>query len=115
MAKLLQLKYFSLLHLGVVQLTDVGCTFRCIKKEALQKIIHELTNPTDHVILNPDSWLFSIYMTMLSIEHDLKIVEIPITFGRRHHGISKSDVVKKSKGMILIDFEQAKKIINVLV
>jgi len=99
LAKLLQLKYFSLLHLGIIQLTDVGCTYRCIKKEALQKIIYELTNPSDTAVLKPENWLFSIYMTMLAIENDLKIVEIPITFGKRR-GISKSDVDKKSKGVI---------------
>tara|TARA_B110000438_G_scaffold280347_1_gene305538 strand:+ start:2341 stop:3426 length:1086 start_codon:yes stop_codon:yes gene_type:complete len=99
LAKLLQLKYFSLLHLGVVQLTDVGCTYRCIKKESLKKIMHELTNPSNPAILKPENWLFSIYMTMLAIENDLKIVEIPITFGKRH-GISKSNVDVKSKGII---------------
>ncbi len=99
LAKLLQIKYFSLLHLGIVQLTDVGCTYRCIKKEALQKIIDELTNPSDSTILKPENWLFSIYMTMLAIENDLKIVEIPITFAKRC-GISKSQVDKKSKGIV---------------
>ena len=99
LAKLLQIKYFSLLHLGIVQLTDVGCTYRCIRREILEKIIEELTNPTDPAILKPENWLFSIYMTMLAIEHDLKIVEIPITFGKRH-GTSKSEVSNKTKGIV---------------
>ncbi len=98
LAKLLQIKYFSLLHLGVVQLTDVGCSYRCIKRESLEKIINDLTNPSDPAILHPNNWLFSIYVTMLAIEKDLKIVEIPITFKKRE-GISKSEVTKKSKGI----------------
>jgi len=100
LAKLLQLKYFSLLHLGIVQLTDVGCSYRCIRKDALEKIIDELTNPVDPSILKPKNWLFSIYMTMLSIENDLKIVEIPLTFRKRDIGESKSEVTKKSKGFV---------------
>ena len=99
LAKLVQLKYFSLLHLGVVQLTDVGCSYRCIRKEALEKIIEELSNPKDSFVLEPKNWIFSLYMTMLAIENDLKIVEIPITF-RKRHGESKSEVTKKSKGII---------------
>jgi glycosyltransferase involved in cell wall biosynthesis len=100
LAKLLQLKYFSLLHLGIVQLTDVGCSYRCIRKDALEIIIDELTNPIDSSILNPKNWLFSLYMTMLSIENDLKIVEIPLTFKKRNVGESKSEVTKKSKGIV---------------
>lgn len=100
LAKLLQLKYFSLLHLGIVQLTDVGCSYRCIRKDALEKIIGELTNPTDSSILKPKNWLFSLYMTMLAIENDLKIVEIPLTFRKRAVGESKSEVTKKSKGFV---------------
>ena len=98
LAKLLQIKYFSLLHLGIVQLTDVGCSYRCMKREALEKIINDLTNPSDSAILHPNNWLYSIYVTMLAIENDLKIVEIPITFKKRE-GISKSEVTKKSKGI----------------
>jgi len=100
LAKLLQLKYFSLLHLGIVQLTDVGCSYRCIRKDALEKIIEKLTNPVDRSILKPNNWLFSLYMTMLSIENDLKIVEIPLTFRKRNLGESKSEVTKKSKGFV---------------
>jgi len=100
LAKLLQLKYFSLLHLGIVQLTDVGCTYRCVRRDALEKIIDELTNPTDLSILKPKNWLFSLYMTMLAIENDLKIVEIPLTFRKRGIGESKSEVTKKSKGFV---------------
>jgi hypothetical protein len=37
LAKLIQLKYW-----GHVRLTDVGCTLRAIKKDALKKIINDL-------------------------------------------------------------------------
>jgi hypothetical protein len=87
-----------LLHLGIVQLTDIGCSYRCIRKDALEKIIDELTNPNDPSILKPKNWLFSLYMTILAIENDLKIVEIPLTFRKRGGGESKSEVTKKSKG-----------------
>ena len=98
LAKLLQIKYFSLAHFGIVQLTDVGCSYRVIRREALLKIIEELTNPKDKAILDPKNWLFSLYMTMLAIEKDLKIVEVPLTF-RKRFGVSKSEVTKKSKGI----------------
>ena len=41
LAKLVQLKYFSLLHLGIVELTDVGCMYRCIRRDSLEKIIEK--------------------------------------------------------------------------
>ena len=37
-------------------------------------------------------------MTMIAIENDLRIVEVPITFKKRV-GVSKSQVAKKSKGI----------------
>jgi len=38
LAKLIQFKYFSLHHFGIINLTDVGCLFRVIKKESLEKL-----------------------------------------------------------------------------
>jgi len=99
LAKLLQIKYFSLLHMGVVQLTDVGCAFRAIRKESLSKIIDKLNNPKNKSVLNSNNWLFTLHMTMTSIENDLKIVEVPITF-RKRLGFSKSEVTDKQKGFI---------------
>ena len=99
LAKLMQLKYFSLLHLSVVELTDVGCMHRCIKKDMLEKIIDEFTFAnSEEVIINNKSGLFAILMTMVGIENNLRIVEIPITFKKRL-GISKTQADKTTKAL----------------
>ena len=96
LAKLLQLKYFSLFNLSIIELTDVGCMHRCIKKTALEKIINKFTSPnSDEIIISSNSGLFAILMTMIGIENNLRIVEIPITFKKRL-GISKTKADKKS-------------------
>ena len=99
LAKLLQIKYFSLLHMGVAQLTDVGCSYRCIRRESIEKIKEKIENPKDKSVLDANGWLFTIYLTMLGIENDLKIVEVPITFKKRI-GESKSQASKKTKGIV---------------
>ena len=81
LAKLIQIKYFSLLHAGVVNLTDVGCNFRFFRAESLKKIVDELTYPdTDKVKAGIG---VAIHLTMLGIQKDLRIIEIPITFNKR--------------------------------
>ena len=42
-ARFFQLKYFNLRHFGVAPLTDVGCSYRCIRRESLEKIIGDFT------------------------------------------------------------------------
>ena len=99
LAKLLQLKYFSLRHLGVVELTDVGCMYRCIRRDSLEKIIEKFVRKdTDEPIITPNSGLFAIFMTMIGIENNLKIVEVPITFKKRV-GISKTKSDKKFRAI----------------
>ena len=99
LAKLIQLKYFSLLHLGVVELTDVGCMHRCIRKESLEKIIEKFVKKnTNEPVITPNSGLFAILMTMIGIENNLKIVEVPITFKRRM-GRSKTRSDKKPRAI----------------
>lgn len=99
LAKLIQIKYFSLLHMGIVNLTDVGCSYRCIRRDALEKIIQDFTHPgTEEVVVKPTSGLFAIYTTMLGLKHDLRIVEVPITFKKRI-GISKTESDKKPKAI----------------
>jgi hypothetical protein len=99
LAKLIQLKFFSLQHMGIVSLTDVGCAYRCIRKEALEKIIDQFSNSeTGEVLVKPKSGLFALFMTMLGIKNDLRVVEIPITFKKRI-GISKTQSDKKSKAI----------------
>ena len=99
LAKLIQLKYFSLLHMGVVQLTDVGCSFRAIRSDSLSQIVDELGNSKNKHALESKNWLFTLMMTMTCIESDLKIVEVPITFKKRI-GVSKSEANIKSKGIV---------------
>ena len=90
-AKLIQIKYFSLLHLGIVQLTDVGCMHRCIRRDALEKIIDEFVySGSDRVKITANSGLFAIFMTTIGIENNLKIVEVLVTF-KKHIGISKTE------------------------
>ena len=99
LAKLIQLKFFSLQHLGVVELTDVGCMHRCIRRESLEKILDQFVeHDTDEPIISPQSGLFAILMTMIGIENNLKIVEVPITFKKRI-GISKTESDKKSRAV----------------
>jgi len=81
LAKLIQIKYFSLLHTGVVNLTDVGCNFRFFRAEALKKIVDELTYPgTDKVKVGLG---ITIHLTMIGIQKDLRIIELPVTFNKR--------------------------------
>lgn len=99
LAKLVQIKYFSLLHMGVVNLTDVGCSYRCVRRDALERIIEEFTDPkTNEVVIKPTSGLFALFMTMMALKNDLKVVEIPITFKKRI-GISKTESDKKIKAI----------------
>ena len=85
--------------LGVVELTDVGCMHRCIRRESLEKILDQFVeHGTDEPIISPQSGLFAILMTMIGIENNLKIVEVPITFKKRI-GISKTESDKKIRAV----------------
>ena len=100
LAKLIQIKYFSLTNLGIVELTDVGCLYRCIRKDALEKIKDYLSDSDAKKIMeNPNNGLIANFLTMVAIENNLRIVEIPITF-RNRIGISKSGAEKKGKAIV---------------
>jgi glycosyltransferase involved in cell wall biosynthesis len=100
LAKIIQIKYFSLVNLGIVELTDVGCLYRCIRKDSLEKIEEKLKGAdADKIIKNPNSGLIANFLTMIAIENNLKIVEIPITF-RKRVGFSKTGADKKSKAIM---------------
>jgi len=81
LAKLIQIKYFSLHHMGIVSLTDVGCLYRLIRREAVEKLVNDLFEPKTDDAVGGDA--FAIHLTMSGIEKDLRIVEIPITFNKR--------------------------------
>ena len=67
--------------MGIINLTDVGCVYRVIKRDALEKIIPKLTHPGSDRPVGGEG--IGLYITMLSIENDLKIIEIPVTFNKR--------------------------------
>ena len=93
LAKLIQMKYVSLEHMGIVNLTDVGCVYRIMKRESLEKIVDKLThNGTDQPIGGVG---IGLYFTMQCIENDQKIIEIPVTFKKR---IGKSKISGVSTG-----------------
>ena len=93
-AKLLQFKYFSFTNLGIIQVNDAGCSYRCIRNESLQKIINDFTHPnTDKLVFGANAITVGMFTTSKAIEHDLRIVEIPVTFKKRI-GISKTQASK---------------------
>lgn len=94
LAKLIQIKYFNLHHMGIINLTDVGCVYRLMKRNALEKIIDELTYPNSDKAIGGNG--IGLYLTMLGIEKDLKILEIPVTFNKRI-GVSKIESNKFTK------------------
>ncbi|PJA11403.1 MAG: glycosyltransferase family 2 protein, partial [Elusimicrobia bacterium CG_4_10_14_0_2_um_filter_56_8] len=68
MAKLLQLRF------STVRLTDLGCTFRVIRKSALEKIIDQLEVKGNH---------FSCEMILTALKNNLMVIEIPVTLKKR--------------------------------
>lgn len=95
LAKLIQIKFFSLIHMGVAVFTDVGCLYRVIRKEALEKIIEKFTDSNGKVI---PSYELTLFMTIESLKTGLKIIEIPISFKNRI-GTSKIGSEKKWKAI----------------
>ncbi|VVB66530.1 Glycosyltransferase AglJ [Candidatus Gugararchaeum adminiculabundum] len=80
LAKLIQLRYW-----GKVRLTDVGCTYRAIRKDAFLKIQPQLKVGGSH---------FSPHMVMVALENDLKVIEVPITFRER---VGQSKAIGRNK------------------
>ena len=81
LAKLIQLKFFSAHHLGIANLSDVGCVYRFTRREALEKIADKLLDPKTGDAIGGIA--FALYLTMLSIENDLRFVEIPVSYKKR--------------------------------
>lgn len=78
-AKLLQMRFWEPRFLGRVQLTDLGCTYRAIRREALAEIIDQFAVGGMH---------FSPHMIMVSLRAGHDILEVPIRFWPRV-GVSK--------------------------
>lgn len=68
MSKLLQLRFWK------VRLTDLGCTYRIIRRDALARIIDRLTITGNE---------FLCEMTLVSLEEELKVIEIPLSLKKR--------------------------------
>ena len=96
LGKLIQIKYFNLHHTGIVNLTDVGCVYRLMRKNALEKIIDDLTHPNSDIPIGGIG--IGLYVTMVGIEKDLRIIEIPVTFNKRI-GVSKIESNKFPKAV----------------
>lgn len=96
LAKMIQIKHFSLKHLGVVSLTDVGCAMRLMRRDCLEKIVPLLSNKDSEYPYAGDS--IQLHITMLGIENNLRLIEIPITFKKRT-GNSKLESNEFVKGI----------------
>jgi hypothetical protein len=71
---LLRLRFWDAQFLGAARLSDVGCTYRAIRREALARILPDLTVGGMH---------FSAHMMLVALERRLTLIEIPIRFRRR--------------------------------
>jgi len=88
-AMLLRLRFWDGKFLGPAGLTDVGCTFRAIRRDALERILPDLQVGGNH---------FSPHMLMVAMANGLSVVEIPIRF-RRRVGQSKGGSQSLRKGL----------------
>jgi len=73
-AKLLQLRFWDWRFMGKMRISDLGCTFRAIRREALAEIIDELRVGGNH---------FSPHMIMVSLRKGHTVVEVPVRFQPR--------------------------------
>lgn len=73
-SSLIRLRFWNSLFLGSVRLSDVGCTYRAIRRDALQRITNDLEVGGNH---------FSPHMILVALLRGLSVVEIPVAFHRR--------------------------------
>lgn len=64
---------------NTISLTDVGCTFRIIKKSALNKILHQFKTYDGE---------FGLEMMLLVIKNKLPLIQIPVNYKERPIGES---------------------------
>src|SRR4029077_13661996 len=76
---LLRLRFWHPQFLGAASLSDVGCTYRAIRREALVRILPDLVVGENH---------FSPHMLLIALYRGLSLIEIPVTLHRRI-GVSK--------------------------
>lgn len=87
-AKLIQLKFWEWRFLGRTRLSDLGCTMRALRRDALEDVIDDLQVGGMH---------FSPDMIMAALRRGLLVVEVPITFWPRV-GVSKGASQSVRKG-----------------
>jgi len=95
-AMLLRLRFWDSRHLGPAGLTDVGCTFRAIRRPALDRILPDLAVGGNH---------FSIHMLLVAMARGLSVIEIPIRLRRRvgeSKGASQSLFKGFQVGLVMI-------------
>jgi dolichol-phosphate mannosyltransferase len=73
-AWLLRLRFWHPQFLGAASVSDVGCTYRAIRTEALEQILPDLEVGGNH---------FSPHMLLVALHHGLSLIEIPVTLRRR--------------------------------
>ena len=89
--KMIQLRFWEWRFWGRTRLSDLGCTMRALRTDALEAIIDDLKVGGDH---------FSVHMIMMALRRGLLTVEVPITFWPRV-GVSKGASQSLSKGTIV--------------
>ncbi len=95
-AMLLRLRFWDGRHLGPAGLTDVGCTFRAIRRSAVEQILPDLVVGGNN---------FSPHMLMVAMARDLVVVEIPVRLRQRvgkSKGASQSMLKGLEVGMAMI-------------
>ena len=71
---LLRFRFWHPQFLGAASISDVGCTYRAIRKDALQRILPDLIVGGHH---------FSPHMLLVALYRNLSVIEIPVTLRRR--------------------------------
>jgi len=95
-AKLLQIKYFTFRRISLVQITDIGCSFRCFRREVLEKIIDDyIDKKSGEFVFGVNDTTIGLFTTSKVLEKKFRVVEIPITFNKRI-GVSKTRADKKA-------------------
>jgi len=97
LSKLIQLKYLNLVHLGIVNINDIGSGHRMYRRKVIEKMQSQFTYPgTDMPVAGI---VFPIYLTMKLLENDFRIIEVPITY-RKRAGKSKVGSTNLLKNII---------------
>jgi hypothetical protein len=88
-AMLLRLRFWDGRHLGPAGLMDVGCTYRAIRRPALERILPDL-------VVGGNT--FSVHMLLVAMARGLSVIEIPVRLKPRV-GQSKGASQSFAKGL----------------